>query len=273
MAPKQGTSEVRLPRVDEFASDLTRISSGRRVFSLALPFLWLAFYFLCAVLNWWPLAVFCLVCLSFVTYGSISHDLVHGNLGLGRRANSFFLSLIELLCLRSGHAYRSAHLHHHATYPHADDIEGAAADKPLWRTLLEGVVFQPKIWLWAVRQPTRQRTIILAEGFACIVFVSLSVALIPVTPILVVYVVLMIMGSWIIPLVTSYIPHQPNGEHALAQTRLFRGRVASIVAVEHLYHLEHHLYPSIPHHHWPTLAKRLDPYFAEAGVKPVKFWF
>jgi beta-carotene hydroxylase len=262
-----------LPPADEVAADLIRITPLRRIWSLTLPFVWFALYFVFASLGWWPAAVACLVCLSFISYGSISHDLVHGNLGLSRRVNDFFLSLIELLCLRSGRAYRLAHLHHHAIYPDADDIEGAAADMPLWRTIVEGVIFQPKIWLWAVQQRTREGPTILAEGCACLLLIAASIALWPITPVFFVYVVLMIMGSWIIPLITSYIPHEPHAASPLLQTRLFRGRVASIIAVEHLYHLEHHLYPSVPHHHWPALAKRLDPFFARAGVKPVKLWF
>lgn len=89
---------------------------------------------------------------------------------------------------------------------------------------------------------------------------------------LLVYVVLMVMGSWIIPLITSYIPHDPKGETELHQTRLFRGKMLSIVAVEHTYHLEHHLYPAVPHN-WPQLARKLDPYFDAAGLKPIKLWF
>ncbi|HEV8378762.1 MAG TPA: fatty acid desaturase, partial [Tepidisphaeraceae bacterium] len=93
------------------------------------------------------------------------------------------------------------------------------------------------------------------------------------TPIFAVYAVLMIMGSWIIPLITSYLPHNPAGQTALSQTRLFRGKVLSIVAMEHLYHLEHHLYPGVPHHNWAKLAHRLDPYFKSAGVKAVVLGF
>jgi beta-carotene hydroxylase len=72
---------------------------------------------------------------------------------------------------------------------------------------------------------------------------------------------------------TSYIPHVPDGESELFQTRVFRGKVFSILALEHLYHLEHHLYPAVPHHNWARLAKRLDPYLSRAGVKSIKLWF
>lgn len=273
MSKLKKSAEFQLPALHELADDLTRISPVRRAVSLSLPFVWIALYFVCAVNRWWPLAVACLVCLSFVTYGSISHDLVHGNLGLRKRTNSLLLSLIELLSLRSGHAYRMAHLHHHARYPHDDDIEGAAAKMPLLRTLLEGMIFQFRIWWWAVKHTKMERSTIILEGIAVAALVLTSVALAPVTPIFLVYVLLMVAGSWIIPLITSYVPHEPHGESELSQTRLFRGKVASFIAVEHLYHLEHHLYPSVPHHHWPELGRRLDPYFEQAGIKPIKFWF
>jgi beta-carotene hydroxylase len=224
-------------------------------------------------LKWWPFAVACLTCLSFITYGSISHDLVHRNLGLPKRTNDFFLSIIEMLSLRSGHAYRLAHLHHHIRFPQNDDIEGAAAKMSLPGTLLEGIIFQLRIWLWAVKRAKPEKVWVILEGCGCMVIISVSIVLYSFTPVFLVYVVLMIMGSWIIPFVTSYIPHNPDGKNALFQTRLFRGKIASIIAFEHLYHLEHHLYPAVPHHNWPKLAKRLDPFFENAGVKPIKILF
>lgn len=262
-----------LHNLQELDPDLFRITTPRRIFTLLLPFLYVTLYFVFATLRWWPLAVLSLVALSFVTYGSISHDLVHRNLGLRRSVNDLFLSVIELLALRSGHAYRMAHLHHHARFPHNDDIEGAAAKMSLLRTLFEGVIFQFKIWVWAVKRPKQDRPLILLEGCVCLVLFILSLVLYSVTPIFLVYVVLMTMGSWIIPLITSYIPHNPRGESELFQTRLFRGKVESIIALEHTYHLEHHLYPSVPHHNWPQLARRLDPFFQEAGLKPIRIWF
>jgi beta-carotene hydroxylase len=260
----------KLPRLDP---RLTRITRLQRIFTLSLPFFCIVFYFLFAILRWWPLAVLSLVVLSFVTYGSISHDLVHRNLGLRRSVNDLFLSLIELLALRSGHAYRAAHLHHHARFPQSDDVEGAAAGMSLPRALLEGVIFQFRIWLWAVKRSKQARRLIWLEGCGCLFLIGLSFLSCFFTPIFLVYVVLTIMGSWIIPLITSYIPHNPHGENVLLQTRLFRGKVASLIAFEHLYHLEHHLYPSVPHHNWPKLARSLDPFFKRVGVRPFRLWF
>jgi beta-carotene hydroxylase len=262
-----------LPRLSELGLDLLTISPLRRVITLATPFLCVLLFFVFAALEFWPLAVLSLVYLSFCTYGSISHDLVHRTLRLSRRMNDLFLSTIELLTLRSGHAYRMVHLHHHRRFPHDDDIEGAAARMTFFEALLDGVTIQFRMYRWALSLATADRRRIKLEGIGCVVIVAVSIALVPLTIAPLVYVILMIMGSWIIPVVTSYIPHCPYAEHAVYQTRLFRGTVASVIALEHLYHLEHHLYPAVPHHNWPRLAKRLDPYFESIGLEPVKIWF
>lgn len=261
------------PPLTELGADLLSTGPWRRVVTLATPFLCAAAYVAFARLRWWPLAVATLMYLSFVTYGSISHDLVHRALGLPRRANEIFLTLIELLAFRSGHAYRLAHLHHHARFPHDDDIEGAAARMSFWRTILEGVIFQPRLMYWALRRHSRTHPVVVAEILAAVALLAACIGAARWTPIFAVYAVLMIMGGWVIPLVTSYVPHNAEGRTALEQTKLFRGRVASVIALQHLYHLEHHLYPAVPHYHWPELARRLDPYFKAAGVKPVVLGF
>lgn len=270
--PQNDAAQVNIPTLLEFA-DLIPITKFQQVVTLVLPFLCVVSYFCFAFLGWWILAVFSLMFLSFITYGSTSHDLVHGNLGLRRSTNNFFLCAIELLALRSGHAYRLAHLHHHARYPEHDDIEGAAAKMSLIGALAEGVTYNLKLYLWALKRARRDKLWIWFEGAACIFLIATAIFLSFLTTIFLIYAILMIMGSWVLPLMTSYMPHNPKGENPMFQTRLFRGRIASLIAMEHLYHLEHHLYPSIPHHNWAQLAKRLDPVFEENAVKPIKIWF
>src|SRR5436190_1850680 len=169
--------DAELPPLDEIGRDLLVVPVWRRALSLAFPFALVPLFFLFAAHGWWIAALACPVILSFVTYGSVSHDLVH----------------------------RTMHLPH---------------------------------WL--------NETLLCA---------------------------MMIAGTWIFPIVTVIIPHDARGTSELTRTRLFRGKVLSLLAVEHLYHLEHHLYPQVPHHNWPVLAKRLDPHFARLGLKPLKlFW-
>lgn len=96
MTGQRNHCSIQLPTLREIAPDLTNITRPRLYVSLVLPFLWCGLYFVFATLRLWPIAALCLVSLSFVTYGSVSHDLVHGNLGLGKRVNGLLLSLIEL---------------------------------------------------------------------------------------------------------------------------------------------------------------------------------
>jgi beta-carotene hydroxylase len=262
-----------LPPLRDLGPDLLRVRPWRVAWSLALPFVWCGAYCGLAAWGWWSAAVFTLAALSFVTYPSTSHDLVHRSLGLPHRVNDVLLCVIELLALRSGHAYQAAHLHHHARYPHEDDVEAVASRRSWAGALAEGVVFQFRIWLWAARNARGTRGWVIGEGVACLALFVLAAAVSPVTPVPLVYAALMVLGGWVIPLATSYVPHHPRGENELLQTRAFRGVIASAVALGRLYHLEHHLYPSVPHHHWPRLARRLDPYLKRAGVQPIKFWF
>ena len=95
---------------------MLRLPRWRVAGSLALPFALCASYIGFAFVGYWVPAVSCVVALSFVTFGSVSHDLVHRSLGLSRRWNEAFLTAIELLMLRSGRAYRLSHLHHHARF-------------------------------------------------------------------------------------------------------------------------------------------------------------
>jgi beta-carotene hydroxylase len=226
-----------------------------------------------AGMGWSVAAVLAAAAYTFYSYGSTSHDLVHGNLGLPRWLNNVMLSVIELAGLRSGHAYQAAHLHHHAQFPHPDDVEGSAAHGTLVEAVLAGPFQQLRIWCWAMRHARRYRAWILIEGLACLAIVVWALACWPMTRAPSAYIALVVLGSWTFPLITSYMPHAPKGSDRLSQTRRFRGIVAAVLFQQHLYHLEHHLYPAVPHQHWAQLAVRLDPHFDRAGVPSTMLGF
>ena len=261
------------PSLDELGRDLLQVSVAKRAVSLAAPFILAALFFIFAQRSWWIAALACPVLLSFLTYGSISHDLVHRTLRLPPWANEPLLCAVELIALRSGHAYRVSHLNHHARFPAEDDIEAAAARLPMRRALLDGITLQYRLFFAALKKRGSHRMWVICEGAAIAVLLAGAVASLPWTPIPMIFCALMIAGSWIFPVVTVIIPHNANGENEWTRTRLFRGKVLSILAFEHLYHLEHHLYPQVPHHNWPRLARRLDPYFDRLGLTPVKLFF
>jgi len=261
-----------LPSLNLLGRDLLAVQMWRRAVSLTTPFLLTIAFFVFAARGLWIGSILCTMILTFLTYGSISHDLVHRNLRLPPALNEALLCAIELVSFRSGHAYRAVHLHHHARFPAPDDLEGSAAGMTWWRALLDGVTLQPRLWVFAFRH-SRNRSWIVGEAVGVVVLLVVSMVAIPWTIAPIIYAALMILGSWLFPFITSFIPHDPKAETELRRTRLFRGRILSMVALEHLYHLEHHLYPQVPHHNWPELARRLDPHFARAGLQPLRLFF
>ena len=262
-----------IPTLDELGRDLLQVSAARRAVSLILPFVLTICFFVFAAKGIWLAAVMCPMLLSFFTYGSVSHDLVHRTLRLPPWLNEVLLTGIELLGFRSGHAYRASHLHHHARFPAEDDIEAQAGRLPCKLAILEGFTLQFRLYRWALRKSGSHRKWIIAEGAMLAILLAVCIASLPWTPAPAIYAALMIAGSWVFPIATVLIPHDAHGEEELTQTRLFRGKVLSLLALEHLYHLEHHLFPQVPHHNWPKLARRLDPYFERIGIKPIKFLF
>jgi beta-carotene hydroxylase len=264
-AKDQVAAQPRMPSLKELGDDLLGVSRGRRLFTLALPFAAMGGYAFFAWMKLWPPAILSVAVLCFITYGSTSHDLVHRTLRLPPRVNDLLLSLIELLSLRSGTAYRLSHLHHHKHLLAADDLEGSAAYGSWLSALVAGPTMQVRLWLWAWTRYPQVRPRLLLEGFGIAALMLASVALHPLSAAPLVYGALVIAGSWLFPYVTVYIPHDGYATTTLGKTRLFRGWIVRVIALDHLYHLEHHLYPAVPHHHWRVLANRLDPYLGHAG--------
>jgi beta-carotene hydroxylase len=256
-----------LPSLCDLGDDLLGVTPLRRLITLSAPFLWMAGYFVFAAWHWWPLAVGSVMGLTFISYGSTSHDLVHRTLHLPARLNNLLLSVIELLSLRSGTAYRLSHLHHHRRLLGPDDIEGAAAHGSLLRAIASGPGLQLQLWLWAWRKNPGERTALLWEALSIGALAIGAVGALRYSPAPLIYAGLVVAGSWTFPLITVYLPHDAHAATPLDRTRMFRGWFVRLVAFDHLYHLEHHLYPSVPHHHWKVLADRLDPYFERAGVR------
>ena len=258
------------PALSEVAGDLLVTSARQRFTALARPYLGLALFVLVARLGWWwatPLVVFGI----FVAVVTVTHDVVHRSLGLGRTATEWALFLLGLVLMESGHAYRITHLQHHRLFPGPDDPEGYPAELSFLGAVLYGPVFLVRLWWWAYRRSRgnrRQRAWLVVEAGGPFLGIAAGIALWPVTPAVLGYVVMALVGSWVYPLLTVYLPHHDYGDSPLTQTRTMRGHVIPAVFLELTYHLEHHLYPQVPSHRLAELARRLDPFLAEAGVRP-----
>lgn len=263
----------RLPSLDALGRDLLKVSASERVLSIMRPLVCLGLYGVFAAMGWWIPAIVAVAALMFITYVSTTHDLVHRTLGFPRSVNEFWLCVLELLVLRSGHAFRRTHLEHHRHFPEEDDIEGRVARLSWWRALLDGVGNQTRLFMWACKDArVGERRWLWLEGAGVVAIWVTSIALLPIRPELLVYCVTVMLGSWVYPFATVWVPHRAGGETPLEQTHLLRGRWVPELFLQHTYHLEHHLYPSVSSHRWAELGQRLDPYLKERGVEAVQTW-
>lgn len=258
------------PPLAEIGPDLLVTTPRQRWVALTRPYLGVAVFALVAWQRWWWLAPVVMFGI-FVAVVTVTHDVVHRCLGLGRRQTEWALFLLGLVLMESGHAYRMTHLQHHRLFPSRDDPEGAPADLSFLGAVRYGPVFLVRLWWWAYQRSRgnrRQRVWLAAEATVPPAALTAGALLWPTAPALLAYTVMAIAGSWVYPLLTVYLPHHDYGGTPLTQTRTLRGRVLPAVFLELTYHLEHHLYPQVPSHRLAELARRLDPFLAAAGVHP-----
>lgn len=268
--PPATPSEPVPPALGSLGADLLATTAAQRRAALARPFLGVAAYALAAYAGLWWLTPW-LVFLTFVAVVTVTHDVVHGTLGLSRRQTDWVLFTAGAVLLESGHAYQSTHLRHHRAFPGPDDPEGDPARQTLLGAVVGGPLFLPRLWCWAYarsRPGSARRRWLAAEAAWALAVPAAGVALLPITPAVIVYAALVVVGSWVYPLLTVHLPHRHYGPTPLTQTHTLRGRVIPALFLELTYHLEHHLYPDVPSHNLPELSRRLEPLFREAGVRP-----
>lgn len=254
-----------LPRLDVLGRDLLVTTRGQRWLVCVRPFIGLAAYAAAAHFGWWWLTP-AIVFLVFVAVVTVTHDVVHESLGLGPRQTEWALFVFGAVLLESGHAYRTTHLRHHFAFPGPDDPEGDPAHLSFWGAVLYGPVFLPRLWWWAYKRNHQRRWLLAEAGWAVAVLFA-GIVLWTWMPAILVYAALVLVGSWVYPLLTVYLPHHDYGDTPLTQTSSLRGRIIPALFLELTYHLEHHLYPAVPSHHLAELGRRLEPFFGRAGVK------
>lgn len=238
-----------------------------------MPYVYVTGFLVSWHFDWYGLSFLCLVCV-FSACSTSTHDVVHRSVGHSARATEWLLFLLGLPILESGHAYRATHLAHHQRFPRHDDPEGEAAHMPMWKVLVTGPAFLPRLWLWAWRaneDKIGQRRWLLVEAFLPLVGIALGVLALPWSDAGLAYGLIVLISSWFYPLFAVHLPHR-HFEDGLPvrQAWTVRGRFIPQMFLPLAYHLEHHLYPLVPSHNLPRLAQRLQPWLDEAGVRPVR---
>ena len=194
-----------------------------------------------AVIGGCRIAITFAAMMLFLAAFALVHDLMHGALGLGRRANDAALALCGLVLLMSGHALRAHHLRHHLRPLGDDDLEGAPARLPLPLALLLGPMhaIALRIFAWVLAIP-RDR---MWQGVETIADLAVALALVRNPPGRVIAISLLsmqcTMAVW-----AAHIPHR-SPAWMLTIARVFAG-LRSPTVLSLLRHREHHAAPKVP---------------------------
>jgi len=186
----------------------------------------------------------------------VVHDAFHGNLALSRRANDLVLLVLSGLMLGSMHAVRLTHLQHHRDCLGPGDVEGNTARRSALGAIAAGIAFPFALhraaWRLADRRGRRWMLGELALTAALVVAaVTAGVSQ------LANHVALMLIAQTLTGFFAVWtVHHDVDPDRQIART--LRSRVKSALALGMFFHLEHHLFPTVPTCHLPALADRLE---------------
>jgi len=260
---------MKRPTLAELGIELTATTPRQRVEAIVFPFVWMAVFLVGWETHYRPIVCPLAILLLFSATSTSAHDVLHGSLGMERRLTEWALFLIGASILESGHAYRATHLEHHRLFPFEGDIEGEAAHMPLWRVLLSGPAFLPRLWLWAWnkrKEDSVERRWLAIEALLPLIALLAGLWIRPVTTGPLAFSGTVLLASWFYPIFAVWLPHREFLETRALPAWTVRGVLFPKLFRPLAYHLEHHLYPRVPSHNLPKLAAKLEPWLRENRV-------
>ncbi len=217
-----------------------------------------------ATQGWWLLAV---PSVWFV-YGSTLtavHHLIHSSLGLSARGRRFWLRTLGLIVMESGHALQVTHLAHHRSNTDVPDPEGYIENVTWAQLPLAALQFRYRLALWGLRNSPRPRRVAVELAVHAIAHIA-SLALLPFSPILWIYLSLTHVASFVFAVLAGKGPQTNWGRPVHTPLVRVQTRLGRILFFSHDQHLEHHAYPKVPLFRLRRLHPELNPEFAKLDV-------
>ena len=247
--------------------DLVSVTRWETVAELTISLPWLALSLWLANMELYLLAL-PVSFVFFLTGLRQVHNAYHYAIGISRAATQWVMFVLSILMLGSMHAVQYNHLHHHKHCMSDNDWEAVSARMKWYQALLFGPLF-PLLLHWKALQHgnARQRTWIGAELLANAVWIGLVFFVLP-FPFLKYHVIVMAIGQCFTAFFAVWtVHHDCDRSHFIART--LRSRFKNLISFDMFFHVEHHLYPSVPTCHLRQLSERLDEAAPELQEKQV----
>ena len=234
--------------------DLRPMSRLDTLRELTLPLPWLVLSLAVYASPFWLLG-FPASFMFFLCALRLNHEAIHGNLGLSRRGDIAVLHTLSFLMGASNNAVAHGHMVHHKHAMGPGDFEGRCGHMGFFEVMRYGPRFTWDInrHAWAAKRPALRRRMIIDWTLnAVLLALSLGSGL----AWLQLHVAAIVIAQCLTALFAVWITHQGTSETGLAG-RSQRGPLAHLAYLM-FYHREHHLFPRVPVHRRPDLARRLD---------------
>ena len=192
----------------------------------------------------------------FISGVAVLNDLIHEVINVRERPARAFISVIAALMLENGAAVRESHLQHHFGRPDEWDPEGYIDNYSWPRLLRECPRYRYRLWIWTYRARPEARVAVAVQTLAHVAVLVAAVAL-PSTELRVLVITLVVAGLFF-PIISARGPQTAWGKGDPNAT-IVRGRVVPRLLLGMVYHLEHHLYPSVPTYQLAELARSPRP--------------
>jgi len=268
---ERALGKIDVPRLSELPADVVGAVMGNRrtlaVGLIARPVIAALVWFIAAFQGWWIIA---LPLTALVYGGSLTavHHLIHSSLGLSSRARRFWLRWIGCIVAESGHALQVTHLAHHRTGHDGPDPEGYIENVTWSQMPLASLLFRYRLAFWGLRHSPRPDRIRIELAVHAILHLG-SLALLPVTPVLWIYLTGIHVASFIFAVLAGKGPQTNYGRSITSPFVRVHTRLGRILFFSHDQHLEHHAYPKVPLPRLRLLQPVLDDVWAEQNVHDV----
>ncbi|MEW6731057.1 MAG: fatty acid desaturase [Acidobacteriota bacterium] len=224
--------------------------------------------------HWWltlPAVIFigAVPMHNLLVYG---HEGTHGLISRGQLVNAFFLWLIHALIGLSGTAYRVFHLTHHR-YAHTDKdpeyrlLSSVIGGAPGWSYLFIPIISHLGVNLFPFREPcsalTRRRTLL---DLAAAALLQTVLAVVVGIESYLLFIILPIFTSLsMVVAMRSLCEHHGTymGSRWTNTRTINTNWLVELLWSNVNYHLEHHLFPTVPCHRLPIVHRLLSPRYVE----------
>lgn len=247
--------------------DLLAIGAWERVcgISLSAPFLIAEFL---AIHAGRPAIAMAVAFVFFTAGWRQAHDAMHDMLRIGRRWNDVLLVILSSLMLVPQHAVKHCHLRHHADPLAPDDVEAWGARGGLFRALLLGPTFVPRLIARAIVRGGRATRVWVVIEIAIVVLVIVGAARSE-SVIWRTHVCFMLLGIGLTGDIAVWVGHRGCAREGIV-ARTHRSRWLGVLTFKLIYHFEHHSFPAVPSSRLPELGRRLDRALVERSSSFVR---